>query len=96
MNTRVTLHCSLIAEKKEELILFLEKNLANVRSFPGCISVDVLFDNDNREMLLEEQWLSIEHHKEYIKFITDNGILDSLCLFFDNLPTIKYFSKADL
>ncbi len=96
MNIRVTLNCSLITEKKEELILFLEENLANMRNFPGCISVDVLFDKDNQEMLLEEQWQSIPHHKEYINFISGSGILDSLCSFFEKPPMIKYFNKANL
>ncbi len=33
-------------------------------------------------MLIDEDWKSIKHHQEYIEFITENGIMDSLISYF--------------
>ena len=96
MNIRVTLNCQLKPEKTDKLFGFLIENLPNVRNFEGCLSVDVLFDEENREMLLEEQWESIEHHQNYINFISNNRVLNELSNFLETLPQIKYFKKAEL
>jgi len=96
MSIRVTLHFKVKADKKKELVHFLKLNLPNVRQFPGCLYVDVLFSEDNNEMLLEEQWQSIELHKNYIAFIKDNGVLDQLNHFMVNEPLIGYFEKSDI
>ncbi|MGH1484915.1 MAG: antibiotic biosynthesis monooxygenase [Cellvibrionaceae bacterium] len=96
MSIRVTLNCSLKAEKTTALLSFLKENLPNVRSFDGCLYVDVLFDIDQKEMLLEEQWESIQYHQHYIEFISKNGVLSELSDFFKAPPQIKYFEKSDL
>jgi quinol monooxygenase YgiN len=75
-------------------MLFLEQNLPNVRSFDGCVSVNVYFSLDGREMLLEEEWLSVEHHQRYIGFISKNGVMQLLRGLLMADPTINYFEKA--
>ncbi len=96
MSVRVTLNCQVKPEQLEVLLPFLEKNLPNVRGFDGCISVTVYFDKGSLEMLLEEEWLSIEHHQTYIKYIESNGILGELAAFLASAPVIKYFQKSDI
>lgn len=96
MKVRVTLNCQVKPDRLEVLLPFLEKNLPNVRGFDGCISVTVYFDKGSLEMLLEEEWLSVEQHKTYIKFIRSNGILAELASFLALSPVIKYFQKSDL
>jgi quinol monooxygenase YgiN len=92
----VTLNCRIKPERYEALVPFLAENLPNVRSFPGCQRVSVYFDRDDREMLLDEDWLSVEAHQSYIDFITDNGILGSLAAFLEGPPDIRYFTQAAL
>jgi len=96
MSIRVTLNCQVKTDKLKVLLPFLEKNLANVRGFDGCMSVTVYFDKGSSEMLLEEEWLSIEHHQTYIKHIESNGILGELADFLTSPPVIKYFQKSDI
>jgi quinol monooxygenase YgiN len=96
MSVRVTLSCQVKSDQFEVLLAFLEKNLPNVRGFNGCMSVTVYFDKESSEMLLEEEWLSIEHHQTYIKYIENNGILGKLAAFLASAPVIKYLQKADI
>lgn len=96
MSVRVTLSCQVKPEKIEVLLPFLEKNLPNVRGFDGCLSVTIYFDKGSSEMLLEEEWLSVEHHQTYIKHIESNGILGELAAFLVSDPVIKYLQKVDV
>ena len=96
MSIRVTLNCTVRVKTKSSLLVFLEDNLPNVRGFKGCLHLDVFFDESGQEMLLEERWLSKKHHLEYIEFIKNNGILNDLSIFLENLPQIKYFIESDL
>ena len=96
MSVRVTLNCQVKTDKLKVLLPFLEENLTNVRGFDGCMSVTVYFDKGCSEMLLEEEWLSIEHHQIYIKHIKRNGILGELADFLTSPPVIKYLQKSDI
>lgn len=96
MSVRVTIHCKLKSDKREELMVFLVNNLPNVRGFEGCYYVDVLFDESRSLMLLDEQWESVEHHQAYIAFIEKNGVLNNLASFLTGLPQIQYFKKQDI
>jgi len=96
MSIRVTLHFHIKADKTEELTQFLSLNLPNVRRFPGCLYVDVLFNEDKNEMLLEEQWQTKGHHQEYFEFIKGNGILAELSDFMLKEPQVGYFEKSTL
>jgi quinol monooxygenase YgiN len=93
---RVTLNCQVKSDQLEALLPFLEKNLPNVRGFDGCMSVSVYFDKESSDMLLEEEWASIEQHHSYIKHIENSGILGELAEFLVSAPVIKYLQKEDI
>ena len=96
MSIRVTLNCNLKPNQFNTLLPFLEKNLPNVRSFHGNTMVKVLFDKENNEMLLDEEWLSVENHQAYLRFIENNGVLAELGQFLASPPDIKYFNAIDI
>ena len=96
MTIRVTLHCPLIADKFDDLTPFLKENLPNVRAFDGCLTVGVYFDAQRTEMLLEEEWISVQQHQEYMAAIERSGALAQLAAFFEGPPTIRYFEKEIL
>ena len=96
MSVRVTINGSVNTSTTEELIDFLVKNLPNVRNFDGCNYVDVLFNKTREEMLLDEQWSSIEQHQNYIEHISNNGVLGKLASFLTEPPQIKYFEKEEI
>ena len=96
MGVRVTLNCKVKPGQFNSLLPFLEENLPNVRGFQGNTKVKVLFDEENSEMLLDEDWLSIESHKAYINFISKNGVLKALGEFLAAPPQIKYFKAIEI
>ncbi|MEJ2613173.1 MAG: antibiotic biosynthesis monooxygenase [Candidatus Thiodiazotropha sp.] len=96
MSVRVTLNCQVKPGHFKSLLPFLEENLPTVRGFHGNMRVEVLFDEKNSEMLIDEEWASVEDHKAYIGFISKNGILDSLGRFLFAPPEIKYFKSVDI
>jgi len=96
MSIRVTLNCKVKSELFESLIVFLQQNLPNVRGFKGNMQVSVLYDKQNNEMLLDEEWLSVPSHQAYMQFIEDNGVLAKLAAFLQAPPQIKYFQKMVL
>jgi len=96
MSIRVTLNCPLKTEKVEQLMPFLEANLPNVRGFAGNQRVTVLLNEDRTEMLLDEQWRSIDSHRAYLAFIEEKGVLQQLAAFLTAPPDIRYFEEASL
>jgi quinol monooxygenase YgiN len=96
MSIRVTLNCQLNTNKFHELIPFLEDNLPNVRGYKGNLKVSVLFNKENTEMLLDEEWLSVEDHQAYLNYIDENGVLGMLKTFLDSPPDIKYYIKKNI
>ncbi len=96
MSVRVTLNCQVKADKFQDLVPFLESNLPNVRGFKGNMQVSVLFDKNNSEMLLDEEWLSVESHQAYLRFIDENGVMGKLGSLLKSPPQIKYFKKLEL
>ena len=96
MSVRVTLNCQVNPDRVNALIPFLKQNLPNVRGFNGNMKVSVFFDDVSNRMLLEEEWMSVEHHQEYLKFIDGNGVLKELGSFLLASPDIKYFSRLSI
>jgi len=96
MSVRVTLNCLIKNGMFQQVKPFLEANLSNVRGFDGCLKVEVLYDEDKQEMLLDEEWLTKGHHQAYLRFIAENGVLDQLSAFLIDPPDIKYFSKVEV
>jgi quinol monooxygenase YgiN len=96
MSFRVTLNCQLKPNQYDQLLPFLEENLPNVRGFSGCMKVAVYIDEEQSEMLLEEEWLSVEKHQNYLGFIENNGVLKKLSAFLRQPPQIRYFRKVEV
>ena len=96
MSFRVTLNCQVKPDQFSALKPFLQQNLPNVRGFKGNMRVSVLFDEQTSEMLLDEEWLTIESHQAYLKTIDENGVLGELSAFLSSPPQIRYFKKIDI
>lgn len=96
MRTKVTLLCQIKPNQFSALEQFLQQNLQNVRGFAGCLSVDIFFNRDLGQMLIDEYWLSVEHHQQYLAFIDKAGVLAQLRSFLQQDPDIRYFSLQDM
>ena len=93
VTTRVQISATVDQAKLTDLMPFLEANLPNVRGFDGCLQVNVLLNEETGAMVLDEEWLSIEQHQEYLAFIEANGVLGQLAAHFDGPPDIRYYER---
>ena len=93
MSIWVTIEAKVKDGSFEEFLPFLQKNLPNTRGFPGSLIVSLFYDQEARNFLISEEWLSREHHQNYIKFISENGAMNQLVSFLEGPPTIKYYSR---
>ncbi len=96
MRKKVIIESTLKPSQQEKVLPFLEKNLPNVRGFKGCLQVTVFLDSESRKMIFDEDWLSVEHHQQYIKAISENGVMGQLASFLEAPPEIKYFDQIDI
>jgi quinol monooxygenase YgiN len=96
MGVKVIIESDIKKDGLSDLLPFLEANLPNVRGFSGCLNVTVLLNRDTGKMVLDEEWLTVDHHQEYIKFITDNGVMDELRSFLESPPEIKYLDRLSI
>jgi len=94
MSIRVQIVSTVKQEKLAALMPFLEQNLPNVRGFDGCLSVTVLMNRESGLMVLDEEWLSVDHHQKYLAFIEENGILGQLASHFEGPPDIRYLDRV--
>lgn len=75
---------------------FFEKNLPNSRSAKGCRNIVILYDEKKENLLVLEEWLSKEDHQNYVKMISENGVMNTLLTFFDGEPSVQYYLKTQL
>ncbi|MDC1161883.1 antibiotic biosynthesis monooxygenase [Tenacibaculum sp.] len=91
MKKKVILEFKVKTEKVNELIIFLENNLENVRNFEGCSQLQVYYNADDEKMIIDEIWKSVGHHQKYLNFISENGVMIELTSFLASELEIKYF-----
>lgn len=96
MSYKVVLESKVKPETADDLMVFLQENLPNVRGFRGCLSVDVLYDEETNAMIFYEEWLSKEDHGNYIGFISENGVMESLVSYLQGPPDVKYFKRLEM
>ena len=93
---RVLLESTIKAGQSTSAISFIQQNLPNVRSFEGCLQINILFDKDQRTMLFDEIWSSPEHHQRYIESISKSGVMTTLVGFLEAPPSVKYLYTSNL
>ncbi len=92
----VLLEVKLKPKTKSDFIKFLNENLPNVRGFKGARTITVLQNEMNMSLVIHEEWKSKEHHQNYIKYITENGVMNKLTSFLVDPPSMKYFKKLKI
>lgn len=62
----------------EETEKLLREGLVETRSFDGCNSIEVYFEEKTMTYTLIEDWKSLEHYERYLQWREDGGIADLL------------------
>jgi len=71
-----TFRCS--PEGRSALTDFLsgEEGLSVTRAYDGAIRIETLLSNDNDDVILYEEWESVEHHQAYLGWRVETGLAD--------------------
>ncbi|MBL6635764.1 MAG: antibiotic biosynthesis monooxygenase [Ilumatobacteraceae bacterium] len=74
----VTFRCN--PDGRVALIDFLsgEEGLSVTRAYDGAIGVQTLLSNDSDDVVLYEEWESVEHHQAYVGWRVETGLADFL------------------
>ena len=74
----VTFRCS--PEGRSALNDFLagEEGLSVTRAYDGAKRVETLLSNDSNDVVLYEEWESVEHHQGYVGWRVETGLADFL------------------
>jgi quinol monooxygenase YgiN len=90
MSTWVTLQMKVADNAFNRLEVFLAEKLPAVRGFDGALSVSLFYNQETRDILILEEWISQEHHQAYINSIIDNGVMGELLGFMEGQPKVTY------
>lgn len=93
MSIWVTLEMTVKEGEFDALSDFLRANLPNVRGFDGALQVNLFYDAESRSFLLQEEWTSQEHHKAYIQFIQEKGVMAALLAFMEGSAKVSYYER---
>lgn len=71
-----TFRCS--PEGRSALTDFLsgEEGLSVTRAYDGAIRIETLLSNDSDDVILYEEWESVEHHQAYLGWRVETGLAD--------------------
>tara|TARA_B100000085_G_scaffold189771_1_gene173648 strand:- start:133 stop:426 length:294 start_codon:yes stop_codon:yes gene_type:complete len=71
-----TFRCS--PEGRSALTDFLsgEEGLSVTRAYEGAIRIETLLSNDSDDVILYEEWESVEHHQAYLGWRVETGLAD--------------------
>ena len=70
--------------------------LGDTRAYDGCISVDVVHNQDeSANLLLVEQWESRAKYEKYLGWREETGALEQLGSMLAAPPSIKYFDPVE-
>ncbi|MFT4582219.1 MAG: quinol monooxygenase YgiN [Gammaproteobacteria bacterium] len=96
MATAVTIDLSIDPARKDEFLGFIKGIAPDTRSYAGCVSFDILTDQDKPgHVLFYELWDSRGHQEKYLAWRTETGLMDKLGPFLTAPPTISYLDKFD-
>ncbi len=93
MSIWVTLEMRVQEGMFEALSDFLQANLQNVRGFDGALQVNLFYNPETRDFLIQEEWASQAQHQAYIDFISSNGVMQNLLAFMEGAPTVTYYER---
>ena len=74
----VTFRCN--SEGRSALTDFLsgEEGLSVTRAYEGAIRVETLLSSDSDDVILYEEWETVEHHQAYVGWRVETGLADFL------------------
>ncbi len=81
MSVMITIEMPVIPEKLEEYLGILKQALVDTRAYKGCQSVATYVEQANSNVVLVEEWDSVEDQQAYMSWRAETGLLDAIVPF---------------
>ena len=81
MSVMITIEMPVIPEKLEEYLGILKQALVDTRAYKGCQSVATYVEQTNSNVVLVEEWDSVEDQQAYMSWRAETGLLDAIAPF---------------
>ena len=80
----------------DNLVSVFRQILPDTRSYDGCISLELIQNQDDPDVLIAyECWETREHYEKYFAWRKETGALDTLGSLLVDAPNIRYFNLTD-
>ncbi len=95
MSVFVLVEAPVQPDKVEDMKRYMAEILPDTRTFAGCQSVEVYFDDENpNQVVLAEIWGSREQHAQYAAWRTETGVMAKIGSMLAGPPAVRYFNRA--
>ena len=96
MSTIVILEIKANPGTGDSLQALFKEILPDTRSYNGCISLDLIRNQDDPDTFIAyEVWESKEHYETYFQWRVDTGAIAALEPMIEGPPQIRYFNMTD-
>jgi quinol monooxygenase YgiN len=97
MSVTVLLEVLSKPESIDELKQTFKAILPDTRGYDGCISVQVVLNQDDPlNLILNETWESRAHYEKYFAWRAETGGLEALGKMLSASPSVRYFDHQDI
>ena len=93
MSIMATVEFSLQPGKRDEFIGLLREALKDTRTYDGCESVETFVAHGDTSVVLIEYWQTVDHHKVYMKWRVETGLVEAIAPFVSGPPMARYFDS---
>lgn len=97
MSVDIIFEFNVAPENVENLKSFFRDKLPVTRKYDGCISLNVLQNQENpTSFVIEETWESREHFEKYLGWRQETGVLGEFVGLHTEPFACRYFDRTDL
>ncbi|PWQ95141.1 putative quinol monooxygenase [Leucothrix arctica] len=97
MSVNVILEVQSKPESIDELKSTFEKILPDTRSYDGCLSVEVMVNQNNPlNIMLFEVWESREKQEKYFQWRGETGALDALGAILSQPASLQFYDNLSI
>ena len=91
MGVMATVEFPLQEGKADEFVGLLRDALKDTRAYDGCESVETFVEHGGNSVVLIEYWQTVDHHKDYMKWRVETGLVEAIAPFVSGPPVARYF-----
>jgi quinol monooxygenase YgiN len=96
MSVTVFFEAQVKPEAVDVLKATLKTLLPESRKYAGCQGMDLYCNLDEgTNLVLHERWDSREHHRKYVAWRTETGVMAQLGAALTAPPSIRYYERVD-